>query len=240
MNRFCETNKIIIVAFSLILIICCCIASLNPVKAEADNNITVHYRTSRFESLLFKYAMNYGSIWANGGCVYLVMNMTITNNGYNSFNTDPSYFFVVAGNTNYAFDASGTYDRAAMGDSLWRTVDIPNGGTYAGTLVFQIPFNSIVSSFGYSGYYNQSQSFNIVWASDTPSRAPTPAATPIRTLAPTPTDAAPEPTATLDIPRNAPHLDPIYYLIPISAILAIITVTVLLYRRHRKTPDIKQ
>jgi hypothetical protein len=42
---------------------------------------------------------------------------------------------------------------------------------------------------------------------------------------------------TPDIPRNPPHLDPIYYLIPVSVILAIVIVVILLYRRHRKTAD---
>jgi hypothetical protein len=42
---------------------------------------------------------------------------------------------------------------------------------------------------------------------------------------------------TPDIPRNPPHLDPIYYLIPVSVILAIVIIVILLYRRHRKTAD---
>jgi len=42
-------------------------------------------------------------------------------------------------------------------------------------------------------------------------------------------------------PRNAPHLETIDYLLPISVILAvIIAVSVLLYRRHRKTTNLKQ
>jgi hypothetical protein len=42
-------------------------------------------------------------------------------------------------------------------------------------------------------------------------------------------------------PRNPPHLDPIYYLIPVSVIVAVIIVlSVLLFRRHRKTTKISQ
>jgi hypothetical protein len=43
------------------------------------------------------------------------------------------------------------------------------------------------------------------------------------------------PTLTPDIPRNTPRLDPIYYLIPISAIVTLTMASVLLYQRHRKT-----
>jgi N-acetylneuraminic acid mutarotase len=46
------------------------------------------------------------------------------------------------------------------------------------------------------------------------------------------------PTSTFTIPsleRNAPHLDPIYYLIPVSVITAVIVITLLIYKRHRKT-----
>jgi nitrous oxidase accessory protein len=42
------------------------------------------------------------------------------------------------------------------------------------------------------------------------------------------------PTLTPNIPRNPPHLDPIVYLIPVSAIVVIVILTLLLYRRYRK------
>ncbi len=46
---------------------------------------------------------------------------------------------------------------------------------------------------------------------------------------------SPTSTPTLS-PRNAPHLDPTYYLIPVSVIGAIfIVLSVLLFRRHQKT-----
>ena len=35
--------------------------------------------------------------------------------------------------------------------------------------------------------------------------------------------------------RNAPHLDPMVYLIPVSIIVAVVVLSVLLYSRHRKT-----
>jgi parallel beta-helix repeat protein len=66
-----------------------------------------------------------------------------------------------------------------------------------------------------------------------PSSTPTPTLTP--TTLPTATPIIATTTPFLP-PRNPPHLDPIYYILPISIILAIfIVLSVLLYRRHRKT-----
>lgn len=48
---------------------------------------------------------------------------------------------------------------------------------------------------------------------------------------------APTAYQTLDVPSNPPHLDPIYYLIPIGVITAVIAITLFIYRRHRKTAN---
>ena len=48
---------------------------------------------------------------------------------------------------------------------------------------------------------------------------------------------SPTSTSTLSpTDRNAPHLDPIYYLIPVSIIVGIVILSLLLYRKHRKKP----
>jgi hypothetical protein len=55
---------------------------------------------------------------------------------------------------------------------------------------------------------------------------------------PTPIPMISTPTVTPyqpPIDRNAPHLDPIYYLIPVSIIVGIVILSLLLYRKHRKT-----
>jgi hypothetical protein len=68
-----------------------------------------------------------------------------------------------------------------------------------------------------------------------------PLTNPVDINAQTPT---PIPTATSYLPpsnRNAPHLAPIVYLIPISVIVAVvIMLSVLLYRRHRKTAKLSK
>jgi hypothetical protein len=46
----------------------------------------------------------------------------------------------------------------------------------------------------------------------------------------------PSPTETPYLPpndRNAPHLDPTFYLLPISVIIAIIVIAIIIYRRGR-------
>jgi hypothetical protein len=63
--------------------------------------------------------------------------------------------------------------------------------------------------------------------------------TPSQTLLPTPISTA-SPTPYLPPDRNAPHLDPIFYLIPIAVIFVAIVVSVLLYKRHRKTSWLSQ
>jgi hypothetical protein len=40
--------------------------------------------------------------------------------------------------------------------------------------------------------------------------------------------------------RNAPNLDPMYYLIPVSVIVAIAVLSVLLYSRHRKNSNLSK
>lgn len=45
---------------------------------------------------------------------------------------------------------------------------------------------------------------------------------------------SPTSTPTLS-PRNAPHLDPIYYLIPVSVMMAVVLLSVSFFHRHRKT-----
>ena len=58
---------------------------------------------------------------------------------------------------------------------------------------------------------------------------------PITTPAPTMTTPSPSPTPPFSSNRNAPHLDPLYYLIPASVLGIIVVLSVLAFRRHRKT-----
>ena len=81
--------------------------------------------------------------------------MTIRNNGYKSnFNTNPSYFNLVADDIKYSYDIA-TYELGK-----WNTVGVVDGGTYEGILVFQVPQSSTSFTLGYEASY---ASFNIIW-----------------------------------------------------------------------------
>jgi hypothetical protein len=95
-------------------------------------------------------------------------------------------------------------------------------------------------------------SLSIDTLSSVPSSTPLPTPTstlPTTTPIPTPT-ISPIPTATSSltptatpstpIERNPPHLELIDYLLPISIIVAIIALTFLALKRHRKTANLKQ
>ncbi len=60
---------------------------------------------------------------------------------------------------------------------------------------------------------------------------------------PTPIPVISTPTVTPyqpPIDRNAPHLDPIYYLIPVSIVVAIVVLSSCFIEGHRKTAKLKQ
>ncbi len=90
---------------------------------------------------------------AESGKVFLEVNMTITNNGYDSFNINPFYFSAATNNVKYSYD-SGTFSL-----HKWDTFYILNGETFVGTILFQVPASSSSFTLG----YDQSSNFNIVW-----------------------------------------------------------------------------
>ena len=91
----------------------------------------------------------------NSGNMFVLVNMTITNNGYSDgFSTNPSYFSLISNNVQYSID-SETYSLGS-----WVTVNVLTRGTYSGTIVFQVPLTA--SSFEMN-YKRQFTNFNIIW-----------------------------------------------------------------------------
>jgi hypothetical protein len=175
--------------------------SLSSVKADTGNNIAINYSTYETTQLGVKHAEYNAYEYPYSGFTYLIVNMTIENNGYSDFSTDPQYFYVIANNTKYTYSVSETsslnidlYNYGPRHFHIWKNVDVQNGGTFAGTIVFLIPEGSIIS-MGYSGNNSQSQSFNIVWTSVTPSPTPSPEPTP------SPTDTHP-PKISIEPPKQ--------------------------------------
>jgi hypothetical protein len=235
MRKINKSNKAIIVMLLIVLTASfLCMTNLNSIKADTTNNIAISYSTLETTQLGLKFAGYNTFDYPYSGFTYLIVNMTIENNGYDDFSTAPSYFYVIADNTEYSYSASETfslnfdfysYDHF----TLWKNVYIQNGENFAGTMVFQIPEDSIIR-IGYKGNNSQSQSYDIIWLSAAPSPAPT-QITPTPIITPIPTKS---PTPYLPPNRNAPHLTPEYYLLLITVVFASILVSVLIYRSIKK------
>jgi len=86
-------------------------------------------------------------------CGHYIVDISIINQGYSSFTTDPTKFFITAGGQNYAYSASSTKQYG-----LWTTTDVPNQGSYDGALVFDAPITVTSASLSYNG-----ASYNIVY-----------------------------------------------------------------------------
>ena len=115
-------KKTLIFALILLLISVSCIVCLKAVKA--DNNIAIN--TSYYS----ENPQDINGVTTPSGYVCDVVNVTITNNGYNSFSTDPTYFtaFVTVNNNlnliySYYFQATDAFNN-------WKTETLNNGDTY--------------------------------------------------------------------------------------------------------------
>jgi hypothetical protein len=89
----------------------------------------------------------------SSGYVYLVVDMTIENQGYDSFSSNPFYFSVVINNVKYS-----TAFVTELENEL-QPVDVLNGGTVQGKLAFEVPTGTTTFSPIYEGFSN----YNIQW-----------------------------------------------------------------------------
>jgi hypothetical protein len=116
-------------------------------------------------------------------------------------------------------------------DSNGRATETFNVPTYSGKWYVDVMFGS-------SNYANHTILYLAGnWQTQFtvyPAKTPTPSSTVAPTPNPTPTPTV-NITTTPYIPanRNAPHLDPIFYLLPISIILAIIILAIAIYRKRK-------
>ena len=124
-----------------------------PTPAPAQT-IKISYIKSLKQSIVYVFAGYPYTEYPNEGKVFLEVNMTISNLGYESFNTNPYYFYVIADNIKYS------YDGIIYTLECWDTVDIMNGGVYNGTLIFQIPTSASSVSIGYERSF---VTYNISW-----------------------------------------------------------------------------
>jgi len=182
-----------------------CIAGLSAVKA-ASNNITINYNVS--------YPVQITGNTPPGALSFMVLNMTIKDNGYSGFSTNPTYF---------AFNETGdqygsvplTYDANAT-NALWETKTLNNGDTYSGLMVFE--YNPSPYELGFTTpTYNGAQNYNVVWNYDQATMIQNFSPVIIDNSAPTSTAA---PTSTTNSPTsttNPSHTAPEF---PTTAIVA--------------------
>ncbi len=103
--------------------------------------------------------------------LYLLVDMTIENRGYESFNTSPEYFTLVLGNIigqssptpPIPFDGALS-DKKDGAYSNLRSYDLQNGGKLSGALAFQVPTEILASTERYRINYSGVRSYNIQWS----------------------------------------------------------------------------
>src|SRR4030066_784514 len=71
---------------------------------EPVSNVTISYVIGKAEYIVWGSSI-FGTDRPNSGKVFLVVNMTIKNNGYDSFSTNALNFFVIADNVKYSYDS---------------------------------------------------------------------------------------------------------------------------------------
>ena len=131
-----KSSHIIIVGIATILIIIPFLypASFGEPSPDPSSSVNISYNILTETSIGWNYSSDYsGYVQSDPGNVFLVVNLTIKNNGYETFSTNPYYFDAVADGVRYGFD-NRTFN---VGN--WDLIDMLNGETFSGTLIFQIP-----------------------------------------------------------------------------------------------------
>jgi len=119
-----------------------------PSVSEAAKKIIIEYSSTTTQQI---------GEWskAKPGYVYLVLDLHIENQGYDSFSTNPLFFYVVVSNVKYSV-------AFVMGlENELGAVDLLDGGKAAGRIAFEVP--SDVSSAGYQIRYEAFRQYNIEW-----------------------------------------------------------------------------
>jgi hypothetical protein len=127
----------------------------NLTSISESKNITISYAVERTKYISHEDGFVYQS---DSGKDFFIVDMTIKNNGYDSFYTNPVSFYAVADNIKYDVH----FYTLSMGKC--ESVDILDGGTFYGTLIFQIP-ESTSSQFtlGYDAFLSH---YDIVWEAE--------------------------------------------------------------------------
>jgi Domain of unknown function (DUF4352) len=93
------------------------------------------------------------------GSEYLVVNLTINDKGYSSFDVSPLDFTVTTGVETYSYDPATFSLNNSLSD-----VELQSGGVASGGVAFQIPIDSTGYAFSYSTGLTGSY-YNVNWVS---------------------------------------------------------------------------
>ena len=107
--------------------------------------------------------------------LYLLIDMTIENSGYESFNTSPEYFTLVMGKIlgqdepppPISFDGLLSDQRDGAYSNL-RSYDLQNGGKLSGRLAFQVPTEIFACTESYRIDYSGLRAYDIQWFKQPP------------------------------------------------------------------------
>jgi len=191
----------------------------NIKSVKADDNIAINFSSFTVNQIWNGLAY----VSPQSGYVFAIVNITITNNGYDSFDTNPVYFSATANNVAYY------YDIETFALNNWSTVNVLNGGSFSGALVFQIPSGSSISSMDYAMLDSATlQTYNIIWngqASTTTSNSPT--------ATPTPTTATPTST-----PASTQAVSELSWSVIVPLLLSVFSAAVIV--KLRKTANLNQ
>ena len=94
------------------------------------------------------------------GKTFLLMKVIIANHGYVDVYTNPNYFFVMADNVTYNYDASSHYLKDIGMPILDVNSHLRDGGMISGFLVFQIPVNASRYELKYDDYRGKNIRYN--------------------------------------------------------------------------------
>ena len=136
-------------AIAILLVGCCTLSAC--FRSSPTKEIVISYSSRTTDQIA-------GWIKADPGYTYLIVNLDIENNGYNSFSTNPSNFSAIVNNVGY--DVAGGTLRL---ENRLKEVDLLNGGRISGEIAFKLPKGVVTT--GYQLRYKPSHwgKHNIRW-----------------------------------------------------------------------------
>jgi len=158
-------KRIVVLVSILLLMSISCFAYLKSVKA--DNNITIGWDDYAWRDI--------PGDTPKAGFVFEIVNVSIANNGYGIFNTNPAYF-TATDNLGSVFNCD-TLATANLNE--WATMTLNNGDTFSGALVFELPSGGNEVDNIYYNTTSPGQNYNVVYSSfftTTSASTPTPTA----------------------------------------------------------------